>query len=127
MTYIVGSQLPHVPLQTFTGVLDALIGRSFEVRYAFHAVGTNNTKDLPAYNFSELTLSHALGSGKLTASVYNLFNQYASDVGLENLGIPQALNAYAPPSAYAPYVGSAATELFGLPSRMLTINYSVHI
>jgi outer membrane receptor protein involved in Fe transport len=127
LTYIVGSQLPHVPLQTFGTSIDALVAPGFEARYTVHAISANNTKDLPAYNYSELAITHSIGTGRLTVSIFNVFNQYASDVGLENLGVPLALNSYAPASAYAPYIGSAATEQFGLPSRMLDINYTVRL
>jgi outer membrane receptor for ferrienterochelin and colicin len=124
-TYIVGAQLPHVPLQTSTVALDGLVGRGLEARYTLHGVGANNTKNLPAYNYSELTLAQRIGHSAITASVFNLFNQDASDVGLENLGVPLALNAFAAASAYAPYVGAAATEQFGLPSRMLSVTYRI--
>jgi hypothetical protein len=127
LTYIVGSQLPDVPLQTFNASLDATIGHGLEARYTLHTISANNTKALPAYNYSELSLSHPIGTGRLTASIFNLFNQYASSYGLENLGVPLALNAYATASDYAPYIGTAATEQFGLPSRMLYVNYTVHI
>lgn len=127
LTYITGSQLPHVPLQTFSMSMDALVVPGFEARYSVHAISANNTKNLPAYNYSQLSISHAIGTGRLTVSIFNLFNQYASDVGLENLGVPLALNSYAPASAYAPYTGTAATEQFGLPPRMFYANYTVRL
>jgi outer membrane receptor for ferrienterochelin and colicin len=127
LTYIVGSQLPHVPLQTFTTALDDMVAPGFDARYTLHTVSSNNTKALPAYNYSEFSLSHSIGSGRLTASIFNLFNQNASSVGLENLGVPLALNSFATASAYAAYTGAAATEQFGLPPRMLYVDYTVHL
>jgi outer membrane receptor for ferrienterochelin and colicin len=127
LTYVLGSQLPHIPLQTFTTALNATIAPALDARYTLHTISANNTKALPAYNYSELSFSHPIGSGRLTASIFNLFNQNAGSVGLENFGVPLALNSFATASAYAPYVGAAATEQFGLPPRMLYVHYTVHL
>ena len=49
-----GSQLPRLPLHTLDAALDRLIGRDVGLRYTLHAVSANNTKALPAYDFSDL-------------------------------------------------------------------------
>jgi hypothetical protein len=38
-------------------------------------------------------------------------------------GVPLPLNQYAKPSAYAPYIGDAADEQFGLPFRTVYFSY----
>jgi hypothetical protein len=80
---------------------------------------------LPAYDFSDLRLSAPLGRGTFTIAIDNLFNQWGFIEGLRYEGVPLALNAYAPASAYAPYTGAAATELFGLPSRSIFFSYEL--
>lgn len=124
LSLILGSQLPRVPLHTFDGSLDATIGRAFDARYSFHAVSANNTKGLPAYNYSDLSVSYiASRNSTLNISVGNLFNQWASIAGLQYQGVPLALNSYATAAAYLPYTGAAATEQFGLPYRSIYVSY----
>jgi hypothetical protein len=125
-TLILGSQIPHVPLHTLDAAIDQRFGK-FEARYTFNAVSANNAKDLPAYDDSDLALALSAGRGTITASISNLFNQYADVRGLQYEGVPLALNSYATSASYAPYIGAAATEQFGLPARALYVNYMLHI
>lgn len=124
-SYIVGAQLPRLPLHTATLAYDRRIG-ALDARYVLHWVSINNTKALPAYDFSDLSFAaEATDAVHVTVSINNLFNQYASIAGLQYEGIPLPLNGYAPASAYAPYTGASATERFGLPSRSLYVNMEV--
>jgi hypothetical protein len=127
LTYIPESQLPRVPLQTFTVALDALVTRTLEARADFNTVSSDNTKSLPAYDYTDVSVSAPLGPGKLSVSVSNLFNQWSDEFSLENLGVPLALNAYATSTSYAPQIGSAATEQLALQPRMLFVNYTLHV
>ncbi len=120
-----GSQLPRLPLHTLDLALDRLVTRDLEVRYTYHWTSAGNTKDLPAYAYSDLRLSAPVGRGTFTIAVDNLFNQWAFSQGLRYEGAPLALNAYAPASAYAAYTGAAATELFGLPARSVFFSYEM--
>lgn len=125
VTLIPGSQVAHLPLHTFVGALDQVIGKGVDVRYTVHAFSGGNTKSLPAYNYSELRASTPVGSGLFSVSLTNLFNQWANIAGLRNIGVPLALNAYATPADYTPYIGTAATERFGLPYRTIFFNYAL--
>lgn len=121
---ILGSQLPNLPLHTLDLALDHTFGKALEVRYGFHYVSDNNSKNLPAYNFSTLTAGTPIWHGTLSASVSNLFNQNAFIEGLRYEGVPLALNQYATAADYAQYTGANATEQFGLPYRALFLNYT---
>jgi hypothetical protein len=92
-----------------------------------HGVSANNTKNLPAYNFSNLTAGTPLGPGTFSATVSNLFNQNAFIEGLRYEGVPLALNQYATAADYAQYTGSNATEQFGLPYRAVYFNYTFQV
>ncbi len=127
LTLIPGSQLPNLPLHTLDLALDHTFGRALDLRYTFHGVSNNNTKNLPAYNFSELSASTPIGRGTFAATVTNLFNQNAFIEGLRYEGVPLALNQYATAADYAQYTGSAATEQFGLPYRMIFLNYTFQV
>lgn len=125
-TLILDSQLARLPLHTFSGSVDYSFGGGFDTRYTLFTVGVDNTKSLPAYDYSDFSVSHPVGkSGLLTATVLNLFNQWASIAGLRYEGVPLPLNSYAKPSAYAPYVGANATEQFGLPFRTIYFSYQI--
>lgn len=126
LTLVPGSQLPHLPLHTLEAALDRLIGR-VDVRYTIHAISANNTKALPAYAFSDLRLSAPLGRDAVSLSISNLFDQYADIRGLRGEGVPLALNAYAPPGAYAAYIGAAATERYALPYRRIGLTYELRV
>jgi hypothetical protein len=124
LTEIVGSQIPRVPLHAFSGSIDDTFGNGFNVRYTLHAVSAGNTKSLPAYDYSDLRVSHPVGTaGTLTVTVSNLFNQWANIAGLIGEGQPLPLNSYAKTSDYASYVGSAATEAYGLPYRQIYFSF----
>jgi outer membrane receptor protein involved in Fe transport len=123
LTLIPYSQLARVPLHTANLSADYTIGHGLDLRYTVYTVSAGNTKSLPAYNYSDFTAGYPLGPGILTATVLNLFNQYATIAGLIGEGVPLPLNQYAKPSAYAPYIGDAADEQFGLPFRTVYFSY----
>jgi hypothetical protein len=125
VTLVPGSQLAHLPLHTFAGALDHVFGRSVDVRYTVHTVSAANTKSLPPYNYSDLRASVPAGPGLFSVTISNLFNQWANIQGLRNLGVPLALNGYATTADYTPYIGTAATEQFGLPYRTIFFNYAL--
>ncbi|HTU83603.1 MAG TPA: TonB-dependent receptor, partial [Candidatus Acidoferrales bacterium] len=120
LTLIVDSQLPRLPLHTFNGSMDYTFGDGIDARYTLYTVSANNTKSLPAYDYSDLSAAYPFGHGfVITGTVLNLFNQWGSIAGLRYEGEPLPLNSYAKPSDYAQYIGAAATEQFGLPYRTL--------
>lgn len=122
-TLIPDSQLPRLPLHTFNAAVDYTLHDGIDLRYTLYTVSSNNTKALPAYDYSDLSAGYPVGKGILTATVLNLFNQWGSIAGLRYEGVPLPLNSYAPKAAYAQYTGAAATELFGLPYRTLYLSY----
>lgn len=122
-TLILGSQIARVPLHTANVSADYTIGRGLDLRYTLYTVSAGNTKSLPAYDYSNLTAGYPIGNGVLTATVLNLFNQYATIAGLIGEGVPLPLNQYASASAYTPYIGEAADEQFGLPFRTVYFSY----
>jgi outer membrane receptor for ferrienterochelin and colicin len=126
-TLILGSQLPNLPLHTLDLALDHTFWKKLELRYGFHYVSDNNTKNLPAYNFSTLTAGAPIGPGTFSASVTNLFNQNAFIEGLRYEGVPLALNQYASAADYAQYTGANATEQFGLPYRAVYFTYTFQV
>jgi outer membrane receptor protein involved in Fe transport len=123
LTLIPFSQLARVPLHTANVSADYTIDRKLDLRYTLYTVSSGNTKALPAYDYSNLTAAYPIGSGVLTGTVLNLFNQYATIAGLIGEGVPLPLNQYAKPSAYIPYIGVAADEQFGLPFRSVYFSY----
>ena len=127
LIYIPGAQFPRVPLQTFTIALDVLATPVIEARIDFNTVSANNTKALPAYDESDLTVTGPVGPGKLSVSISNLFNQWTNNYSLENSGVPLALNGYATAASYTPEIGRSATEQLSLPPRMLFVNYSLRL
>jgi hypothetical protein len=123
LQYIPGSQIKGVPLHTFNGAIDQTIGQ-VSARLAYYWVAVNNTKNLPAYSFTNLQVGMPLfARGTFTVAVYNLFNQWANIAGLEGEGVPEALNSYATAANYAPLIGTSATEQFGLPYRQIYFSY----
>jgi hypothetical protein len=125
VTLVQGAQLAHLPLHTFVGSLDQIIGRSVDLRYTVHTFSGGNTKSLPAYNYSDLRASVPVGRGLFSVTVTNLFNQWGNIQGLRNVGVPLALNRYATAADYAPFIGTAATEQFGLPYRTIFFNFAL--
>jgi len=119
LTSIVGSQIKGVPLHTADVAIDNTFG-AIDARYTIYTVSINNTKNLPAYDYSNLQFSAPVTrNATFTIAIANVFNQYAGIAGLIGEGVPAALNAYATAGAYAPYIGKAATEWFGLPYRQI--------
>lgn len=128
LTDIQGAQLPRVPLHTFDISADGLATPALDIRYTVHGISENNTKRLPAYNYSELRISDGrVGPGVFSVSVSNLFQQNAFILGYIGEGQTLALNQYAKASSYTPYFGKSATELFGLPYRSIFFNYSLQV
>ncbi len=123
LTLIPFAQLARVPLHTANVAADYTFGHGLDLRYTLYTVSAGNTKSLPAYDYSDFTAGYPLGPGVLTATVLNLFNQYSTIAGLIGEGVPLPLNQYAKPSAYAPYIGVAADEQFGLPFRTIYFSY----
>ncbi len=125
LTDIIGSQIKGVPLHTGSIALDGTIGQ-VDARYTLYAVSTNNTKNLPAYDYSNVQVSVPVANtGTLTVAVANLFNQWANIAGLIGEGVPAPLNSYAKASAYTPLIGTAATEQFGLPYRTIYVSFQL--
>lgn len=123
-TLIQNGQLPRLPLHTFNGSVDYTFGNGLDARYTLYTVSVNNTKSLPAYDYSDFSMAYPAGHGwVLTGTVLNLFNQWATIAGLRYEGVPLPLNGYATPGSYAQYTGANATEQFGLPFR--TIYFSL--
>jgi hypothetical protein len=125
VTLVPGAQLAHLPLHTFVCALDQIVGKSLDLRYTVHTFSAGNTKSLPAYNYSDLRASVPVGPGLFSVTVSNVFNQWANIAGLRNVGVPLALNKFASTADYAPYIGTAATEQFGLPYRTIFFNYAL--
>jgi outer membrane receptor for ferrienterochelin and colicin len=126
-TLIPGDQIPRLPLHTLDVSVDHTLAGGLDLRYTLHAVSANNTKALPAYNYSDLTATYQVPSGVFAFTVDNLFNQYADYRGLRYEGVPLPLNGYATAADYAPVTGSNATERFGLPLRSVFFSYTVPI
>jgi outer membrane receptor protein involved in Fe transport len=119
LTSIVGSQIKGVPLHTANVAVDNTFG-VVDARYTIYTVSINNTKNLPAYDYSDLQLMTPVShNATFTVSISNLYNQYANIQGLIGEGVPAPLNSYATAADYAPYIGKAATEWFGLPYRQI--------
>ncbi|HEV7180243.1 MAG TPA: hypothetical protein VGN11_10230, partial [Candidatus Baltobacteraceae bacterium] len=125
LTLIPGDQVPRLPLHTFSGSFDATMRDGLNVRYTLHAVSVNNTKALPAYDYSDLRLLYPLRRGTFSVTVSNVFNQWADIRGLRYEGVPLPLNGYATGASYAPYTGASAAEQFGLPYRTIYFNYEL--
>jgi outer membrane receptor protein involved in Fe transport len=124
VTDIIGSQIKGVPLHTANVAFDGTVG-TVDTRYTLYTISNNNTKNLPAYDYSNLQVSMpVLHAGTFTVAVFNLFNQYANIAGLVGEGVPAPLNSFAPASAYTPLIGTAATEQFGLPYRSVYFSFA---
>ena len=124
---IVGAQLPGVPLHKAQVALDAIVGRNIDLRLTQYYVSGNNSKNSVAYNYGDFTANVPVGSASsVNFAVSNVFNQYTGYNGQIGHGVPLALNQYATPSNYTPLIGTAATELFGLPNQQFFVSYSYH-
>lgn len=125
VTLIPFSQLARVPLHTANVAADYTFNHGLDLRYGTYWVSAGNTKSLPAYNYSDFSAAYPVKNGVITATVLNLWNQWASIAGLIGEGVPLPLNQYATPSKYTPYLGTAATEQFGLPFRTVYFSYQI--
>ena len=125
VTLIPGSQIARVPLHTANLAADYTFNHGLDLRYGMYFVSAGNTKSLPAYNYSDFSAAYPVKNGVITATVLNLWNQWASIAGLIGEGVPLPLNQYATTSKYTPYIGTAATEQFGLPFRTIYFSYQV--
>lgn len=127
LALIPGSQLPGVPLHSYTAALDYLTGTGYEARLTQFYVSKGNAKNSPAYNYFNLNLSADAGRGYVAVNVSNLFQQNVQIVGYFGHGVPNALNQYAGPSDYQPLIGTAATERFGLTPRTIDVSYTLRV
>ena len=127
LVLVPNSQLPNVPLHKYSYAFDYTFGHDIEARLSNYHVSENNPKNLPAYGYSDLTLSGPLGKGTLSATVQNLWRNDAFYEGNIGEGYPLALNKLAQPSDYQPFFGAQATEQFGLPFRTIQFNYSFNV
>jgi hypothetical protein len=125
LTAVIGSQIPRLPLHTFDFSADGQPARKVDVRYTLHVVGDNNTKRLGGYNYSDVRVAGVVGPGTFAATISNVWNQNAFIYGYLGQGEPLPLNQYATKASYAPYLGAAATEQFGLPYRALFLTYTL--
>jgi hypothetical protein len=135
LTYVLGAQLPAVPLHKGQVALDYTFPHGIDLRIQQTFVASNNAKNLTAYNYGDLTLTAPVAKvGTVNVGVSNLWNQYAFYNGFIGHGVPLALNQYAAPANYgnpaagvgAALLGTQATEEFGLPYRQLFISYTFH-
>lgn len=116
---IPGSQLPNVPLHQYNIGLNYEFVRGADARISYHHVSVNNTKNLGPYGFADLLVESAVGPGRLSIGVSNLFNNVNTFYeGNENLGVPLATNSYA---AGVPI----PREQFGLPFRQIDFTYTL--
>lgn len=125
VTLIPGAQIARVPLHTANLAPDFTFNNGLDLRYGIYFVSAGNTKSLPAYNYSNFSAAYPVKNGVITANLLNVWNQWASIAGLIGDGVPLPLNQYATPSKYTPYIGTAATEQFGLPFRTIYFSYQV--
>jgi outer membrane receptor protein involved in Fe transport len=124
---IPNSQLPNVPLHKWSFTLDYTFWHDIEAQLATYHESENNQSNLPAYTYSNFSLSVPIGASTFTTSVDNLWQTYADYRGLIGEGYPLALNSFATHADYEPYFGAEATERFGLPLRTINFNYSLRI
>jgi hypothetical protein len=123
-TYIIGAQLPGVPVHKWQVSADGTVGNNIDLRLTQYYVGVNNSKNTTAYNYGELSASAPFGPGRFNVGIWNVWNQYAQWNGLIGYGVPLALNRYATPAEYAPYIGAGATESYGIPPRQIYFSYT---
>ncbi|HEY6327373.1 MAG TPA: TonB-dependent receptor [Candidatus Cybelea sp.] len=126
-TYIIGAQLPGVPVHKWQVSADVTVAKNIDLRLTQYYVGTNNPKNAPSYNYGEFTANLPLGTGRFNVAITNVWNQYNQWNGLIGSGVPLALNHYATPAQYAPYIGVGATESYGIPARQIYFAYTFNI
>ena len=125
-TYIVGSQLPGVPLHKWQISADQTFGNNIDVRLTQFYEGINNPRNSSAYNYGELLVTYPTKYGTFNVAVNNVFNQFVQYQGLLGHGVPLPLNSFATASDYLPLVGAGATEAYGLPPRQIYFSYTIH-
>lgn len=125
LTLIPDAQLPNVPLHKWSFTLDYTFWRDIEAQLETDHESENNQRNLPAYTCSNLSITVPVGNGDFTTTVDNLWQTDADYRGLIGLGYPLALNHFAQPADYAPYLGAQATERFGLPFRTINLTYTI--
>ena len=134
LTYIVGAQLPGVPLHKGQVALDYTFPQGIDVHLQQNFVAQNNSKNSSAYNYGEFVVTAPIArTGTVNIGLNNVWNQGAFYNGLIGHGVPLALNQYATPSSYSPtgdtlgrLIGAQNTELFGLPFRTFFMSYTFH-
>lgn len=126
-TYIIGSQLPGVPVHKWQVSGDVTVGKNIDLRLTQYYVGTNNPKNTTAYNYGEFTANIPWGTGRWNIAITNLWNQYVQWNGLIGYGAPLGLNHYATPAQYAPFIGVGATESYGIPPRQIYFAYTFNL
>jgi outer membrane receptor protein involved in Fe transport len=125
LTTVPGSQLPGIPLQKANFAFDWTVAKIIELRSETFWINSNNPKNMPAYNYTNLIASLSTGQrGVFNIVVNNLFQQFAFPEGLIGDGVPHALNSFAAASDYTPLIGAGATEEFGLTPRTIEFIYS---
>lgn len=124
---IPNAQLPNIPLHKWSFTLDYTFWRDVEAQLETDHESENNQRDLPAYTWSNLSITVPIGNGDFTTTVDNLWQTDADYRGLIGEGYPQPLNHFAQPADYAPYLGAQATERFGLPFRTINFTYTIKI
>lgn len=126
---IPNGQLPGIPLHKYNFSFDYTFGHGIEARTDTYFIDANNPKNLPAYNYTDVSLSAPTGKfGTISAIVGNVFQQFADYRGLIGEGFPRALNpAFAAQENFAPLLGNQATERFGLPFRTVQFLYTLKV
>jgi len=127
LTLIPNAQLPNIPLHKWSFTLDYTFWRNVEVQLETYHESENNQNNLPAFTTSNLNVSVPVGAGTFSTTVKNLWQTDADYRGLIGEGYPLALNSFAQPSDYQPFLGAQATERFGLPFRTIDFNYSIKV
>lgn len=117
-------QLPTVPIHKYNVAGDYSFRNGPEFRLTYYYVGINNPKNAPAYNYSNVQVTSAVGRHAVfSVAVNNAFNQYADIRGRLGEGVPLPLNQFA--TNYTPLVGQGSTELYGLPYRSVLLTLSL--
>src|ERR1700694_3464509 len=124
---IPNAQIPFVPLHKWSATLDYTFGHNVEAQLATYHVSENNPHHLPAYTYSNLTVSLPVGNGLFCTTVHNIWQNWAGYRDRIGEGYPQPLNHFAKPSDYQPFFGAQATQHFGLPFRTIEFTYSLRL
>jgi outer membrane receptor protein involved in Fe transport len=127
LSLIPNAQLPNIPLHKWSFTLDYTFWRDIEAQLETYHESENNQHNLPAFTASNLSIGVPIGAGTFTTTVSNLWQTYADYRGLIGEGYPLALNSFAQPSDYQPFLGAQTTERFGLPLRTIQFNYSIKV